>query len=156
MKDYIFMYDKNKEEIIKCILKNTNNAMNAFFSNDIYCRVKTDYIRLKKKKQLQHPLQRIFIGKVYEIQSKTIIIGKFKYPYFFSLCFILIMFVFISGNISLLISNTNSIKKLLGSAFFTLFDMMIITLFVSGKKCFKKQEKNIIYFLENLLTNERC
>ena len=147
---YSFDYKQNKLKIFELLKRHTYNGVNAFLQNEIECTIKNTYIKLRKKKHLQHPLQRIFIGKIYENDSKTTIIGTFRYPFINLVCFIIILFILIVGNINMLFGNASIATKAVGCALFLCFYILIAFLFISGKKFFSKEEKEIIDFLKTL------
>lgn len=115
------------------------------------CDKETLIHMIQKRKMTQHALQRIFVGKIQSNESGTIIHGNFRYPLITMSIFILLFIFLLRANTIVYSDNMLLTDKLIVFGFFAIMYIFIGIMFITGKTLFKKEEKDVIYFLNHIL-----
>lgn len=144
-----FKYEHRINQLVKQIESQTC-CKDTLYSNTIISRVRGDRIILVKKRLLQHPLQRKFTGQLFDFGDQTIMIGRFQYPRFASLIYILIMAMLLYNNLEVVFSNIDIAKKLAITGIFLAMQVIFVLFFVTGVTFFKKQENEVVEFLSEI------
>lgn len=152
-KNYNFEYDYSTEQFIQQLTQNTVEWKDMLSSTKIRCKTKNNKFFLQERKMLQHPLQRVFVCSFYEKNGKLLCNGQFIYPLKMTLLFIVFTIFLIYKNLSAFFNTTEYYDRFWITVFFTIMYIFIAFIFITGKTFFKKQENNILTFLENLQDN---
>lgn len=145
-----FRYQNSVEEIVNKLKNYPYNSNEIFLDNKIRVKIRGFNIKLQKKRILHHPLQRIFVGKIKRQKKGTLIVGKFKYPDIALWGITFFCSVLLRGNIEMFFSDIKIMNKISATGIFAVMYIILVFFLITGKTFFKKQEDEIVIFLNNL------
>lgn len=147
---YHFQTKFRFDELVKYLSINTHKLSIIDFEYGIGSSINGRKIKLQASTYMKNPLQRIFLGKITDSNTGTIIIGKFTYPLIRLVLFMLFLICMIEKNIEAIITLNELKDKIIVSLIFTVIYLGIIFIIWSGKFLYKKQEADVVKFLELL------
>jgi len=155
-KKYTSKTNLEKQEILSRIRLLTKTPSIFITSDCIVSEIKGNRIKLQKKGGwLRHPFQRFFTIDLSEENDITVIKGKFSFPLISKVIAVLFSGFMFYNNLVAIVKIENLSKKLMVSLCFMIFYLFIILLFISGKVVYQKQEKEVIDFLEGIVTTQK-
>jgi hypothetical protein len=149
---YLFKTELSEQEIISRIKAHTYKPTVLSSLNCIVSKTDGRKIILQKKGGLiRHPFQRIFLGHIAAGKNETWIEGRFAFPLISTIVAVLFFCFMIYCNMRAVIDMNTFEQKILATLIFLVFYLVVAFLIVSGKFVYRKQEKEVITFLEKLL-----
>ena len=149
-KKHCFYYGYSKYELVNKVkqYKDGKDTRNSF--NKMYIRIKEPRLVIQEKVIMRHALQRKFVGKIKHDNEKCYIEGKFKYPCFNSLLFVLLGAICLIENTKILLSSASISVKCQVTALFIVAYIFVFLMFFTGRVFYKKQENTVLQILRNL------
>ena len=131
-----------------------SSAKKAFYNygNKIVYSIKRDKIVLQKQSPfIQHPFKRVLNIELVRLKDTTRICYYFSYPHRIGLIFVIVLLACIHISALLKIGNFNDMVII--TLFFSAYYLLIILLLFTGKLLYKKQEKELVQFLNTIADN---
>ena len=152
MKTYRFQSKYTLKEIIYQLKKCTKSRVEAVLEGGIGFSQFGNRIRLIKKKNMQNPFQRVFVGCLQETQEGTALSGRFCYPIFSVLVFVIFESTLLHRYINMLFSTLMLEEKCIVSlVFFVMFSLPVLLL-ITGITKFQNEEDEVIKLLSYIMT----
>ncbi len=148
MKIYRFQNQHTPDKIIQHLKNRTKSRAEAVLEGGISFSHFGRRIRLIKKRRMQHPLQRVFIGYLRETPEGTVLSGRFCYPLLSVLVFTVFEAYLLYGFIGMFLSTLTVGDKCIVSLIFLAMLSFPISLFITGITAFRKEEEDVLHFLK--------
>lgn len=147
---YQFNYNLSVNELVMYLKQHTYKT--KFLDTDYGITLKQCglTVKLRQKTIMPHPLQRIFVGKIYTHTEGAKIVGDFRYPLIMSIMFLVLTAVLVVYNIDALLNVDNIINAIIICVMFLIMYLVIAIIFLTGKICYKTEENEVITLLEKI------